>query len=288
VVVTGLSGSGKSAAVKVFEDLGAYCVDNLPTALLPQMVELARRSNPDAGLVVLGMDIREPGFPRSFPDAYRAIRGSGVPISLLFLEAEERVLVRRYSESRRVHPLGTGRSLVEAIRAERRRLRPLRALADEVIDTGALRVRELRERLLPIAERNAAAAGLQVSVLSFGFKHGVPAEADLVFDVRFLANPFFVRRLRPLAGTDEPVRAFVAEQPEAGAFLERLLPLLAYSIPLYGADGRAYLTIAVGCTGGRHRSPVMARAVAEQLRALGHRVAVRDRDMHRQEEGSRG
>jgi UPF0042 nucleotide-binding protein len=286
VVVTGLSGSGKSAAVKVFEDLGAYCVDNLPVALLPRMVDLTRRSPLATGLVVLGMDIREPGFLREFPAAYRLIRARGLPIRLIFLEAEERVLVRRYSESRRLHPLGAGRSLVEAIRAERRRLGRVRTLADEVIDTGAMRVRDLRERLLAVAESQDAAAGLRVTVLSFGFKHGVPAEADLVFDVRFLANPYFVKRLRPLSGLDEPVRAHVAGQPETAAFLERLLPLLAYCVPLYGADGRAYLTIAIGCTGGRHRSPVVARAVAEGLRGRGHRVAVRDRDLHRTEGGT--
>ncbi len=286
VVVTGLSGSGKSAAVKVFEDLGAYCVDNLPVALLPRMVDLTRRTPLATGLVVLGMDIREREFLREFPAAYRAIRARGVPIDLIFLEAEERVLVRRYSESRRVHPLGDGRSLLEAIRAERRRLRAVRALADEVIDTGAMRVRDLRERLLAVAEQQTAAAGLRVTVLSFGFKHGVPLEADLVFDVRFLANPFFVPRLRRLSGLDERVRSYVAGQPETEAFLGRLLPLLGFCVPLYGRDGRAYLTVAVGCTGGRHRSPVIARAIAAGLRAQGHRAAVRDRDIHRQEGGN--
>lgn len=279
LVITGLSGSGKSAAVKALEDQGAYCVDNLPVALLPQMLELARGSRVDLGLVVLGMDIRERRFVREFPRVFRAARARGIPIRLLFFEASENVLVRRYSETRRVHPLGGGVPLVEAIRAERRELEPLRSLADEVIDTSQLRVRDLRERMLGIARERRAPRELAVTVLSFGFKYGVPADADLVFDVRFLANPFFEEGLRHLSGLDDPVRDFVLSLPEAGTFLGALLPFLAFLVPLYRADGRAYLTIAFGCTGGRHRSPVIARAAADALTRQGFRVAVRNRDI---------
>ncbi|HWR97532.1 MAG TPA: RNase adapter RapZ [Candidatus Methanoperedens sp.] len=279
LVITGLSGSGKSAAVKALEDQGAYCVDNLPVALLPRMLELARGSRVDLGLVVLGMDIRERRFVREFPRVFRTVRARGIPIRLLFCEASENVLVRRYSETRRVHPLGGGAPLLEAIREERRLLEPLRALADEVIDTTQLRVRELRERMLGIARERRPPRELAVTVLSFGYKYGVPADADLVFDVRFIANPFFEEGLRHLSGLDDPVREFVLARPEAASFLGALLPFLAFLVPLYRADGRAYLTIAFGCTGGRHRSPVITRAVAESLTGRGLRVAARNRDI---------
>jgi UPF0042 nucleotide-binding protein len=278
-VITGLSGSGKSAAVKALEDQGAYCVDNLPVALLPRMLELAGGSRVDLGLVVLGMDIRERRFVREFPRVFRAARTRGIPIRLLFFEASEDVLVRRFSETRRVHPLGGGLPLIEAIRSERRELEPLRALADEVIDTSQMRVRDLRERMLGIARERRPPRDLAVTVLSFGFKYGVPADADLVFDVRFLANPFFEEGLKHLSGLDDPVRAFVLARPEAGAFLEALRPFLAFLVPLYRADGRAYLTLAFGCTGGRHRSPVIAREAADALAKQGFRVAVRNRDI---------
>jgi UPF0042 nucleotide-binding protein len=278
-VITGLSGSGKSAAVKALEDQGAYCVDNLPVALLPRMLELARGSKVDLGLVVLGMDIRERQFVRSFPRVFRAARARGIPIRLLFFEASENVLVRRYSETRRVHPLGGGLPLIEAIRKERAELEPLRALADEVIDTSQVRVRDLRERMVGIARERRPARELAVSVVSFGFKYGVPADADLVFDVRFLPNPFFEEGLRHLSGLDDPVRRFVLGRPEAGAFLGALLPFLEFLVPLYRVDGRAYLTIAFGCTGGRHRSPVIAREAADFLARRGFRVAVRNRDI---------
>jgi UPF0042 nucleotide-binding protein len=279
LVITGLSGSGKSAAVKALEDLGAYCVDNLPTALLPRMLELTRRSTLELGLVVLGMDIRERRFVREFPRVFKEVRARGIPIRLLFFEASENVLVRRYSETRRIHPLGGGMPLLEAIRAERRELEPLRALADQVIDTSQMRIRELRERMIAIAREVRTAAGLTVTVQSFGYKYGVPADADLVFDVRFIANPFFEEGLKHLSGLDEPVRAFVLARGEAAAFLAALLPFLSFLLPLYRADGRAYLTIAVGCTGGRHRSPVIARSVADALGAAGYRVVVRNRDV---------
>ena len=279
LVITGLSGSGKSAAVKALEDQGAWCVDNLPVALLPRMLELARGSRADLGLVVLGMDIRERRFVREFPRVFRAARARGIPIRLLFFEASEEVLVRRYSETRRVHPLGGGLPLIEAIREERRELEPLRALADEVIDTSRTRVRELRERMLGIAREKRAPRELAVTVLSFGFKHGLPADADLVFDVRFIANPFFEEGLRQLSGLDDPVREFVLSRPETASFLAAWLPFLTFLVPLYRVDGRAYLTIAVGCTGGRHRSPVLAREAADALARRGFRVAVRNRDI---------
>jgi UPF0042 nucleotide-binding protein len=279
LVVTGLSGSGRSAAVKALEDLGAYCVDNLPTALLPQMLELTQRSTLDLGLVVLGMDIRERSFVQRFPRLFRAARAHGVRIRMLFLEASEDVLVRRFSETRRVHALGGALPLVEAIRAERRELEPLRKLADRVIDTSRLRIRDLREQMVAIARDVGPDCGLIVTVVSFGFKLGIPAEADLVFDVRFIRNPFFEEGLKLLSGLDAPVRDFVLARPETESFLARFLPFLGYLVPLYRTDGRAYLTIAIGCTGGRHRSPAIARVVADALAEQGFRVSVRNRDL---------
>jgi len=279
LVITGLSGSGRSSAVKALEDMGAYCVDNLPTELLPQMLELTHRSTLDLDFVVLGMDIRERGFVRQFPRIYRAARARGIRIRLLFLEASENVLVRRFSETRRVHPLGGGVPLVEAIRQERRELAPLRGLADQIVDTSAMRVRDLRERMVAIAREVRSEGSLIVTVFSFGYKYGVPAEADLVFDVRVIRNPFFEEGLKHLSGLDDPVRDFVLGRPETVAFLGKFIPFLSFLVPLYRADGRAYLTIAIGCTGGRHRSPVIARAVAEALEGPELRVAMRNRDI---------
>jgi UPF0042 nucleotide-binding protein len=279
LVITGLSGSGRSSAIKAFEDLGAYCVDNLPTALLPRMLDLTRRGNLDLDLVVLGMDIRERHFVREFPRVFRAERARGMRIRLLFFEAAENVLVRRFSETRRVHPLGAGRPLVEAIREERRQLAPLRRIADLVVDTSQMRVRDLRERMIALARERRDDDGLTVTVTSFGYKYGVPADADLVFDVRFIANPFFVDALKHMSGLDEAVRDYVLARPETAAFLAAFLPFLAFLLTLYRADGRAYLTIAVGCTGGRHRSPVIARRLAGTLEAQGYRVTLRDRDL---------
>jgi len=279
LVITGLSGSGRSSAVKAFEDLGAYCVDNLPTALLPRMLELTRRSTLKLDLVVLGMDIRERSFVKEFPAVFRAARARGIRIRLLFFEAEEKILVRRFSETRRVHPLGAGRPLVEAIREERRALAPLRGLADLVVNTSQMRIRDLRERMISVVREERPAGGLTVTVTSFGFKYGVPADADLVFDVRFIANPFFEEGLKHMSGLDDPVREFVLSRPETAAFLSAFLPFVDFLLPLYRADARAYLNIAVGCTGGRHRSPVIARAAAEALERGGHRVTMRHRDV---------
>lgn len=279
LVITGLSGSGRSSAVKAFEDLGAYCVDNLPTALLPQMIELTHRSTLELDLVVLGMDIRERSFVQQFPQVFRAAIARGIRIRMIFLEASESVLVRRFSETRRVHPLGGALPLVEAIREERRELEPLRDLADQIVDTSQMRIRDLRERMIGIAHAGRTGRGLIVNVISFGFKHAAPAEADLVFDVRFIRNPFFEEGLKALSGFDAPVRDFVLGRPETVSFLAAFLPFLAFLVPLYRVEGRAYLTLAIGCTGGRHRSPVIARVVAEALAEQGFRVTTRNRDI---------
>lgn len=279
IVISGLSGSGKSTAVKTFEDLGSYCVDNLPTALLPKILDLFSESAMDLKLVVLGMDIRERDFLKVFPGLFRDLKARGIPIRLLFFTASEKVLVRRYSETRRAHPLGGSGSLLGAIRAEAELLGPLRDLADQAVDTSTMNLRDLREEVIKICRQAQSPARLSITILSFGYKYGLPFDTDLAFDVRFLPNPFFVGELKNLTGLDDPVREFLLGKPETGAFLDEFTRFLKFIVPRYQTGGRAYLTIAVGCTGGRHRSVVIARAAAEYLEKQGFAVTVRNRDI---------
>lgn len=279
VVISGLSGSGKSTAVKIFEDMGSYCVDNLPTPLLPKMLELFRESTMDLNLVVLGMDIREKYFITAFPDMFRAIKEQGTPIRLLFFTASEKVLVRRFSETRRVHPLGGQGPLLDAIRREVGELEPLRELSDRTIDTSDMSIRDLREEVLKICQETRSQEKLSIMLLTFGYKYGIPFDTDLVFDVRFLPNPYFVQELKHQTGLDDDVRDFVMAKPETGAFLEEFFRFLTYVIPRYRAEGRAYVTIGIGCTGGRHRSVVIARATAVLLEKQGYTIIVRNRDI---------
>ena len=280
IVISGLSGSGKSTAVRAFEDLGSYCVDNLPTALLPRMIDLFAESSLDLKLVVLGMDMREMSFMRDFPSAFREIRERGVPIRLFFFTASEKVLVRRFSETRRTHPLGGKGTLVEAIRHEARELDPLVELADRVIDTSEMNLRDLREEIARIGREAKAPATLSVSVLTFGYKYGLPYNTDLVFDVRFLPNPFFVQELKHQTGLDEEVRRFVMGKPETEEFLREYFRFLGYLLPRYREEGRAYLTIGIGCTGGRHRSVVIAQATVKFLETQGCAAVLQNRDIH--------
>ncbi len=282
IIISGLSGSGKSTAVRTFEDLGSYCVDNLPTALLPKMVDLFGESALDLKLVILGMDMREKNFMRDFPAVFSEIRERGVPIRLLFFTASEKVLVRRFSETRRTHPLGTqgALTLLEAIRLEARELEPLVELADRVIDTSDLSLRDLREEILRIASEVKAPARLSVSVLTFGYKYGLPYNTDLVFDVRFLPNPFFVQDLKHQTGLDEEVKNFVMGKQETKEFLREYFRFLGYLLPRYREEGRAYLTIGIGCTGGRHRSVVIAGATVDFLETQGYAATLQNRDIH--------
>jgi UPF0042 nucleotide-binding protein len=279
IVVTGLSGSGKSTALAAFEDAGCYCVDNLPVALLPKLLELPLDSEAAVTGLVFVMDLREKGFVQRYPAVFATLRQRGIAPEVIFLEAEEPVLVQRYSATRRQHPLGQDRPLREAISEEAALLAPLRAAAAGIIDTTHLNVHQLKALMFDIARQGARPAPLNIHVISFGFKHGLPHEADLVVDVRFLTNPFFDQALRHLDGDSEPIRRFVHGDPEADEFLGRYLDLLDYLIPLYEKEGKAYLTIALGCTGGRHRSVVMARAVFEHLQTHGRRVSLAHRDI---------
>lgn len=281
VVITGLSGSGKQSALNALEDMGYFGVDNLPVALLPTFAELCRRSDGGLARAAVVVDAREPAFVAAFPTAYARLRELVGDVRLLFFEATDEVLMRRYSETRRPHPLdaaGRMRGLRAAIAAERTLLAPIRELADRVVDTSGLTIYDLRRRL-GAALGGGQSGRLRVLLLSFGFKHGVPTEADLVLDVRFLKNPHYVPELRPLTGRDEPVVAFLAADEEVAETRKRFADLLAFVVPRYARDGRSYLTIAVGCTGGRHRSVMMAEALAKEVRKLRFPVRVRHRDI---------
>ena len=280
IVITGLSGSGKSTAMAALEDAGRFCVDNLPVALLPKLLEMPMDNDTaaTAGLA-FAMDLREKGFVEQYPSVFETLRQRGIIPEVIFLEADEEVLVQRYQATRRQHPLAQNQPLREAIRTEARLLAPLRASAQRVVDTSRLNVHQLKAAMFHIARRGTTPATLQIQLISFGFKHGLPREADLVVDVRFLTNPFYDVNLRHLDGESEKIQRFVLGDPEADAFLNRYGDLLDYLIPLYEKEGKSYLTIAVGCTGGRHRSVVMARALFQHIQALGRPVRLTHRDI---------
>lgn len=280
IILTGLSGSGKSTAVAALEDVGFFCVDNMPVALLPKLVELPVANHSEIAGVALVMDLREKGFLPTYEGILEDLRRSGFNFEIVFLEADEPVLVRRFSTTRRQHPLAQGRGLVAGIQEERNLLAPLRAEADRVLDTSLLNVHELKAKIVEIVHTRKALMPMQVNVQSFGFKFGVPAEADIVIDVRFLANPYFVAALKPLDGEAPEVRDHVLGTPEARAFLAKYQDLLDFLVPLYEREGKAYLTIAVGCTGGRHRSVTIARTIYHHMAETRQRVELIHRDIN--------
>ena len=278
-MLTGLSGAGKSQAIHALEDLGYFCVDNLPTSLLPALAELAETRGPDAPPTAVVVDMRDPAFLERFPAALRALR-SRQPLGtiLIFLEANDNALVRRFSETRRPHPLAADQAAIEGILKERKALEKLRQMSDKVFDTSELTVHELRRAFIDLS-RVGAEKQLTVTVLSFGYKHGVPLEADLLFDVRFLPNPHFVPALRPLTGCDPAIREFLDKAEATGVFLDKTTDLLRFLIPQYAAEGKSYLTVAVGCTGGRHRSVMVAEALRRRLAPVdGVRLRLKHRD----------
>jgi UPF0042 nucleotide-binding protein len=277
-VITGLSGSGKTHVSRVLEDIGWFCVDNLPTALIPRFVDLILAS-PELRRSALVVDMREPAFLNAFPQAYRNLKVRGVSATLLFLEASERSLLRRFSETRRPHPLAVNQPVIEGIREEREALKPIRKMADSILDTSDYTVHQLREYVREHYQTRDEPAPMLVTVMSFGYKYGVPPEADLVFDARFLPNPNFVPRLRKLTGNDRAVVGYMRRQSETGRFLAKLLAFLRHVIPRYVREGKSYLTIAIGCTGGRHRSVMIANALGDGLRGRSLAVRVRHRDL---------
>lgn len=281
VVITGLSGSGKSQAIRALEDLGYFCVDNLPTTLIPTLARLSCRPGTGQPKVAIVVDVREGSFLSEFPAVWRTLkRLEGLQPSLIFLEATHAALVRRFSETRRPHPLALDRPVSEGIADERNRLDRIRAMADEIVDTSELTVHQLRERFMSFARVQSRRNPLVVTLLSFGFKHGVPLDSDLVFDARFLPNPHFVPALKALTGRDRAVVRFMEQHEVTGEFLQKLTDLLRFLVPQYVGEGKAYLTIGIGCTGGRHRSVFLAETLRAALARLdGVRVRVRHRDI---------
>jgi UPF0042 nucleotide-binding protein len=279
VVLTGLSGSGKSTVLKSFEDMGFYCVDNLPVELMPIFAELHAAGEGDFTRAALMVDAREGAQLKKLPDLLKHLRKDH-PITLVFIEANDDALLRRYSETRRPHPLGQDYSVRESLRHERELMAPIRKLANVVIDSTQFNVHELRQF---VTERfkNPGKRPLMVSVVSFGYRYGVPADADLIFDVRFLPNPHFVARLREFTGKDAQVRRYIRSFPQTGEFLRRIEGLLAYLIPHYIREGKSYLTIAFGCTGGRHRSVMMSESVKKSLEKKGFSAKVVHRDIEK-------
>ncbi|HYB62221.1 MAG TPA: RNase adapter RapZ [Methylomirabilota bacterium] len=277
VILTGLSGSGKSTVMKAFEDLGFYCVDNLPVDLIPTFSELHRFGNAEIERAALLVDVREGGQIKRLPAILRQLRQETLA-TLVFIEASNVALMRRFSETRRPHPLGPQLSIGEGLNRERELMAPIRKLADVVIDTTKFNVHELRHFITQRFQTNAKWP-LVVTTVSFGYRYGVPADADLVFDVRFLPNPHFVPRLRRLSGKNPRVARYVRSFPQTGRFLKRIEGLLAFLIPFYIREGKSYLTIAFGCTGGRHRSVVLAGAVAEILEKHGYAAKTTHRDV---------
>ena len=282
VVITGLSGAGKSYAIKCFEDMGFFCVDNLPTTLIPTFADLVARSAQTIDRVALGVDVREGQYLTHLLDTLAELRKRGHGVQVLFLEASEEALVRRYRESRRRHPLAPDGNVVEGIRAERKALSTMREVADRIVDTSALTVHQFKDLLLETYVTPRHRPGLSVSLVSFGFKHGVPFDADLVFDVRFLPNPHFVEGLRPLDGRDTRVREFILQHEESRELMRRLEDFLGFVLPAYQRERKAYLTVAVGCTGGRHRSVALVEELKTFMDRLGLDATVVHRDMDRE------
>ncbi len=278
VILTGLSGAGKASALRTFEDLGFYAVDNLPLELIPQFAELVRGSA-EIKRAVLVVDVRE-GLIDRFPGILQQVR-KVLPTSVVYLEASNDVLVRRFSETRRPHPLRRDELVSESIAAERERMDPVRNLADVLLDTSKFNVHELRAHINAQFSRREGEQPLLLSTMSFGFKNGVPPEADLVFDVRFLPNPHFIPEFRPLTGHDPKVADYVMSFPQTKEFLDRTTDMLLFLLPHYVKEGKSYLTIAFGCTGGQHRSVALAEDIRKRLADAGYRTKVSHRDMPR-------
>lgn len=280
IILTGLSGSGKSHAIRALEDLGYFCIDNLPTTLIPTIAGLSARDDSGIGKVAIVVDVREGGFLRDFPKVYRKLKATtDVDPMLIFLEASHSALVRRFSETRRPHPLARNRSVTEGIREERSKLNAIRSMADLILDTSNLTVHELRDVFQRLSRQTRRQAEMVVNLVSFGYKHGVPMDADLVFDVRCLPNPHFVDRLRHMTGRDRPVVQYMRRHASTREFIDRLTSFLRFALPQYVQEGKSYLTIGIGCTGGQHRSVMIAEALRKSLASVKNvRLRVKHRD----------
>jgi UPF0042 nucleotide-binding protein len=279
IIITGLSGAGMSSAMNVFEDLGYFCVDNLPSQLIPSFIHLFERKESGVMRAALGVNIREGEFLTSFPQIYTQLHGrDDIETTILFMEASDAALQRRYSETRRPHPLREGR-IIEAIGAERKKLESIRALADVIIDTSDHTVHTLRAWLRNRFAPENAEAKTEITIISFGFKYGVPLDADLVFDVRFLPNPHFVPELKDMTGNDQPVIEYLNKSEEARETVRRFREMLDFLMPLYQREGKSYVTVAIGCTGGKHRSVAVANEIGKHLNRSEQRARVTHRDV---------
>jgi RNase adapter protein RapZ len=279
VVITGLSGSGKGSVLKAFEDLGFYCVDNLPLDLIPKFADLCHEPGSHIQRAAVVVDIREGDVLSRLPATYQSLHRKGLKLSLVFLEAADRILIRRFEETRRPHPLGRDLPVREGIRLERMLLKPMRQLANAVVDTSRMNVHELREFIQIRFGGHKTRRSLLISVISFGYRYGVPTDADLVFDVRFLPNPNYVASLKNKNGRDRVVQRFMDQYPQTKEFEVRLMDLFLYLLPHYIREGKSYLTIAIGCTGGRHRSVALAERIASDLENEGYKTKLAHRDI---------
>ena len=280
VIVTGLSGAGKSLVIRYLEDMEYFCMDNLPPMMIPKFLELCRQSG-NIQRVAIVVDVRGGTFFDDLDDCLKDLNKSGIPYEILYLEASDEVLIARYKESRRTHPLIEMGSLAKGIAEERVRLARIKRMADHVVDTSGLLPKDLRSIIVNLYANDIDTHGLTVTVMSFGYKYGLPLESDLVFDVRFLPNPFYIEKLKKNSGLDTPVRDYIFDFPQTREFVSRLDGLLAYLLPYYREEGKAHLVIGIGCTGGRHRSVAIAEELTGLIRKHGYRVSVEHRDIER-------
>ena len=281
-IITGLSGSGKTTAIQAFEDASYYCVDNMPMELLPRFLELPLKENPGIKGFTFVMDMRSENFIENYPTVICSIEAMGINIEIIFLEADIDTLVKRFSQTKRQHPVTSQRSLLESIQFEKKIMHPIKQTAHHNMDTSRSNVHELKSRILSLIHGTDKSYSLtKINVVSFGFKYGIPNDADLVMDVRFLANPYFAPKLKNLDGESHAVKQFIFSNPETKSFLEKYLDLLDYLIPLYKRENKAYLTFAIGCTGGRHRSVAIARNIFEHLNKKGLHPGLIHRDIDR-------
>ena len=280
VIITGMSGSGKHTAFNAFEDLGYFCVDNLPTSLISRLIQMSVAAGGELQEVAIVIDVRLGEPLEGFEKLFGEIRKSHAHAKIIFVDASTEVLARRYGETRRLHPLAQDTTLLEGIRAERRRLASVRTLADLVIDTSDFSVHDLRDFIYQNFQRTDQEEVLNVSLVSFGFKNGIPHNSELIFDVRFLPNPYFVPALKEKTGNDPSVAQYMLKQPETGEILGRIHDMLEYLLPKYTREGKKYLTISIGCTGGRHRSVLVANELQKRLKKKGRKVNLIHRDLH--------
>lgn len=278
-IITGLSGSGKSTAIAAFEDAHFYCVDNMPVALLPKFLELPIEYGFEIAGLAFVMDLREKGFLTKYMPVFESLKKKGYKFEIIFLEADEEILLQRYSQTRRQHPFSQGKSLVDGIKAEKKALKGLKKASDNVINTSGYNVHELKSIILLIAQKAIKPASMRINILSFGFKYGIPLDANLVVDVRFLTNPYFIPELKELDGETQEVKNHVLNNNETRLFLKKYVDFLDYLIPLYEKEQKAYLTIALGCTGGRHRSVAIARYIFDHISKTRKQIEVKHRDI---------